>query len=50
MAAARSDGVAPTAPLEQPTTGAFNRDRCYDCWYDPKKFKGRAQKAEALEE
>ena len=45
MAEARSEGAVTHAPLPQPEIGASIRDRCYDCWYDPKKFKGRTQKA-----
>lgn len=49
VAEARSEGAVTHAPLPQPESGASIRDRCYDCWYDPKKFKGRTQKAEATE-
>jgi nitrite reductase/ring-hydroxylating ferredoxin subunit len=49
VAEARSDGAVTHAPLPQPESGASIRDRCYDCWYDPKKFKGRTGKAEATE-
>jgi UDP-MurNAc hydroxylase len=51
VAEARSDGAVTHAPLEQPTTGASIRDRCYDCWYDPKKFPAsKRKKAAATEE
>ena len=40
-AATRSDGAVLHTPLEQLTGGASIRDRCYDCWYDPKKFPTR---------
>jgi UDP-MurNAc hydroxylase len=49
-AATRSDGVVLRAPLEQPATGASIRDRCYDCWYDPKKFPTAKKKRAATEE
>lgn len=29
------------APVVEPEGGASIRDRCYDCWYDPKKFPAR---------
>ena len=51
VAAARNDGAVLHAPLEQPATGASIRDRCYDCWYDPKKFPAsKRKKAAATEE
>ena len=51
VAEARSDGAVTHAPLEQSPTGASIRDRCYDCWYDPKKFPtSKRKKAGATEE
>ncbi|HEX6543639.1 MAG TPA: Rieske 2Fe-2S domain-containing protein, partial [Ktedonobacterales bacterium] len=44
--AARSNGAVLRTPLEQPSGGASIRDRCYDCWYDPKKFPTAKKKKE----
>ena len=50
VAESRSDGAVTHAPLEQPTGGASIRDRCYDCWYDPKKFPAAKKKRPVTEE
>jgi hypothetical protein len=50
VAEARSEGAVTHAPLEQPTTGASIRDRCYDCWYDPKRFPTSKRKKKPVTE
>jgi UDP-MurNAc hydroxylase len=45
--AATEPATIPTSELPVPQGGASIRDRCHDCWYDPKKFPEKTAKQKA---